>query len=264
LLAARQDKDFLSMSDFEMAKDKVLMGSERRSMIISDREKQTTAWHEAGHTLVARLLPNHDPIHKVSIIPRGPSLGVTMSLPEEDKLGYSADWVKDRICMALGGRVAEEIKFGQLTTGAADDFRKATGMARAMVTEWGMSEKLGPLTYGEKEDSMFSFGPSMRQRDYSEHTSMEIDAEVRRIIQEQYARARDLIQGAREKLDGIASALLDRETLDREEIEAIMEGKPLPVREKIVIPSYADKSKSKEKRKGSIFQPRPREVPSGG
>jgi cell division protease FtsH len=266
LLAARQDKEFVSMADFEMAKDKVLMGSERRSMVISEREKKTTAWHEAGHTLVAWLLPNHDPIHKVTIIPRGPALGVTMSLPEEDRQSYSRDWVEDRIAMALGGRIAEEVVFGQLTTGAADDFRKATQLARSMTTEWGMTDSLGPLTYGEKEENGFLFGSGSKSRDYSEATARDIDAEVRRIIQTQYDRARGLLEGSRDKLDRIAEALLERETLDREEIQAIMDDKPLPPREKVVIPTYAEKQRQQRDdkgRKGSIFQPRPREVPSG-
>jgi cell division protease FtsH len=264
LLAARQDKDHLAMVDFEMAKDKVLMGSERRSMVISEKEKRTTAYHEAGHTLVAWLLPNHDPIHKVTIIPRGPALGLTMALPEEDRQSYSSDWITERIAMALGGRIAEEVVFGQLTTGAADDFRKATQLARSMVTEWGMSERLGPLTYGEKEESAFlPFGGGGRNKDYSEQTSREIDQEVRRIIQEQYERAKKLLVDHRPQLDAIAEALLERETLDREELEALMGGQPLPSRERVVIPTYAEKRENKDKRKGSIFQPRPREVPTG-
>jgi cell division protease FtsH len=263
LLAARQDKDAVGMIDFEMAKDKVMMGSERRSMVISETEKKTTAWHEAGHTLVALLLPNHDPIHKVSIIPRGPALGVTMSLPQEDRLGASREWALDRICMILGGRVAEELKFHQLTTGASDDLRKGTQLARAMVMEYGMSEKLGPLSFGDKEENFLGMG--MKQRDYSEDTAMQIDAEVRAFIVAQHARAKKLIGENMDKLDGIANALLERETLDREEIGAIMQGQPLPPRERVIIPSYAEKQrKEKEKRKGSIFQPRPREVPSGG
>jgi cell division protease FtsH len=266
LLAARQDKDSVSMADFELAKDKVMMGAERRSMIISEHEKRTTAWHEAGHTLVARMLPNHDPVHKVSIIPRGPALGVTMSLPKEDRLGYSRDWALDRIAMALGGRIAEEIKFQQLTTGASNDFKQATQLARAMVTEWGMSEALGPMAYGEREENpMLPFGPGMRHQDYSEQTAQEIDAEVRRIIQTQYARARKLCEENTTKLNAIAEALLERETLDSEELDALMEEKPLPPRDRVVIPTYADKrNEAREKRKGSIFQPRPREVPSGG
>jgi cell division protease FtsH len=266
LLAARQDKDSVSMVDFELAKDKVMMGAERRSMIISEHEKKTTAWHEAGHTLVARSLPNHDPVHKVSIIPRGPALGVTMSLPKEDRLGYSRDWALDRIAMALGGRIAEEIKFGQLTTGASNDFKQATQLARAMVTEWGMSDKLGPMAYGQSDENpMLPFGPAMRHQDYSEQTAQEIDVEVRTIIREQYARAKAICMAATEKLDAIAHALLERETLDSEELDALMEGRPMPSRERVLIPTYADKrNEQREKRKGSIFQPRPREVPSGG
>jgi len=263
LLAARQDKDFVSMSDFEMAKDKVLMGSERRSMVISDREKKTTAYHEAGHALVGTLVPNHDPIHKVTIIPRGPALGVTMSLPEEDRLSVSKTWLLDQIAMMLGGRIAEEVVFGQLTTGASDDFKKATQRARSMVTEWGMSEKMGPLAYVEREETGF-LGASYH-KEYSEEVAKEIDDEVRRIITDQYARARKLVEENRDKLEAIANALLERETIGRPEIEAIIEGRPLPPPERVVIPSYADKRRdAQEKRKGSIFQPRPREVPSAG
>jgi len=251
------------MYDFEMAKDKVLMGSERRSMVVSEKERKTTAYHEAGHTLVAWFLPNHDPIHKVTIIPRGPALGVTMSLPEEDHLGYSADMIQDRIAMALGGRIAEEVVFNQLTTGAADDFKKATQLARSMVTEWGMSKRLGPLAYAEREESGF-LGASYH-KDYSEHTAKEIDDEVRSIIGAQYDRARSVIEENRDKLDALTEALLERETLGREEIEAIMRGEPLPPSERVIIPSYSDKRKdsAKDKRpKGSIFQPRPNEIPS--
>jgi len=263
LLAARQDKDVVSMSDFEMAKDKVMMGSERRSMVISEHERKTTAYHEAGHTLVARILPNHDPIHKVTIIPRGPALGLTMSLPEEDRLSYSADWVLDRIAMALGGRLAEEAVFGQLTTGAADDFKKATQLARSMVTEWGMSTSLGPLSYVEKEESGF-LGQS-HHKDYSEETAKEIDDEVRQIITTQYNRAKVVIDEHRKELNAIAEALLERETLGREEIDAIMSGNDLPPPVMVSVPTYAEKRReSEEKRKGAIFQPRPREVPSAG
>jgi cell division protease FtsH len=265
LLAARQDKDAVGGSDFEMAKDKVMMGSERRSMFVSDAEKKTTAWHEAGHALVGRMLKNHDPVHKVSIIPRGPALGVTNFLPKEDRLSHSSEWALDRIASALVGRIAEEITFGQLTTGASNDFRQATHIARLMVTEWGMSEKLGPLSYSEREDSFIGFGTGMRQRDYSEETAREIDAEVHSIVMAQYERAKKIIEENRDKLDALANALLERETIDAEEIDAIFEGRPLPPRERVVIPTYADKQRqAKEKRKGSIFQPRPREVPSGG
>ncbi len=265
LLAARQDKDFVSMVDFEMAKDKVLMGSERRSMVISEHQKQVTAWHEAGHTLLGHMLPHHDPVHKVSIIPRGPALGVTMALPEEDKLNDSREGLLDRICMCLGGRLAEEVKFGQQTSGASDDLRKASHIARAMVAELGMSDALGPLSYGDREDSGFLMGPSFRQKDYSERTAQDIDAEVRRIVVEQYERGKAILAEHRDKLDALAEALLDRETLDREEIDAIIEGRELPPRERVIIPRYSEKSRQqKERRKASIFQPRPREVPSGG
>ncbi|MEM9074153.1 MAG: ATP-dependent zinc metalloprotease FtsH [Myxococcota bacterium] len=263
LLAARQDKDFVSMNDFEMAKDKVLMGSERRSMVISDKEKRTTAYHEAGHALVGMLLENHDPIHKVTIIPRGPALGVTMALPEEDRLSVSRVQALDRIAMALGGRLAEEVVFAQLTSGAADDIKKATQLARAMVTQWGMSPKMGPLAYVEREES--GFLGAQYHKEYSETTAKEIDAEVREMIAEQYDRVKELLEANRDKLDAIANALLERETIGRVELDAILKGEELPPPERVVIPSYADKRReAKEKRKGSIFQPRPREVPSAG
>jgi cell division protease FtsH len=264
LLAARLDKDDVAMADFEMAKDKVLMGSERRSMVINETEKKRTAWHEAGHTVAGYMLPNHDPVHKVSIIPRGPALGVTMSLPKEDRLGYSAAWALDRIAMALAGRVAEEIGLGDITTGAADDFRQATHIARSMVTEWGMSQKLGPLAYLEREESFLPFMPGPRRGEYSEKTARDIDEEVHRIISEQYQRVSGLLKSSVDKVELMAKALLERETLDSEEIIAVMEGRPLPERQRIVIPSYAEKSRRKEKRKTSLFTPRPREVPSGG
>ncbi len=256
LLAARQDKDALAMADFEMAKDKVFMGTERRSMVISDEEKWATAVHEAGHTLVALTIDHHDPVHKVTIIPRGPALGVTWYLPKQDRLSFSKDQAEAKIASALGGRIAEEIIFGQLTAGASNDIEQLTELARRMVCEWGMSEKLGPLAYGKKEEQVFlgrDYGG--RQQDYSEQTALEIDTEVRRVIQDQYNRVRGLLTGKREQLEAIAKALVERETLDHEEILAAYEGRPLPDREKIVIPSYADKEKAaKEKRKtASIF-----------
>ena len=265
LLAARQDKDSLSMSDFEMAKDKVRMGTERRSMFMPEKEKRSTAWHEAGHALIGMLLPHLDPVHKVTIIPRGAALGLTMSLPREDVLGHSRDQIESMIALALGGRIAEEIKFGEKTTGAGNDLQKVTRLARAMVTELGMSDKLGPLVYGERDDEMFSMGPSIRQKEYSEQTAREIDDEVRRIVTVQYDRARKAIEENVDKLDAIATALLERETIDAEELQAIMEGRELPTRQRIIIPKYSEKAaKAKEKRKASIFQPRPREVPTGG
>ncbi len=273
LLAARLDKDEVSMSDFEMAKDKVLMGSERRSMVISEQEKKRTAWHEAGHTIVGHMLPDHDPVHKVSIIPRGPALGMTMSLPKEDRLGYSKGWALDRIAMALGGRVAEELALGEITTGAADDFRQATRLAHSMVTEWGMSEKLGPLAYLQQDEGFLPFMPGPRRGEYSEATAREIDQEVHRIVTEQYERVKKLVGENLDKLDAMAKALLERETLDADEIIAVMEGQVLPERKRIIVPSYAekarkskdkDKDKDKDKKKSSLFTPRPREVPSSG
>jgi len=252
------------MEDMEMAKDRVLMGSERRSMIISDREKERSAWHEAGHAVAGNLLPHHDPVHKVSIIPRGPALGVTMSLPKEDRLGYSKDWALDRIAMALGGRLAEEIILHEMTTGAADDFRQATKIARSMVVEWGMSEKLGPVAYGDREESVLPFMPGPRRGDYSEKTANEIDAEVHRIVTEQYDRVKIIFMENRDKLERVAKALLERETLDKEEIEAVMAGRELPARERVQIPTYTEKHRRvKEKAKSAVFQPRPHEVPSG-
>ena len=256
LLAARQDKDAVAMVDFEMAKDKVYMGTERRSMVISDEEKWNTAVHEAGHALVALAINHHDPVHKVTIIPRGPALGLTWYLPKTDRLSFSKEQAEAKIASALGGRIAEEIVFGRLTTGAGNDIEGATDLARKMVCEWGMSEKLGPLAYGKKEEAVFlgrDYGS--RQQDYSEQTAQEIDQEVRTIIQRQYVRVKDLLGEHRTKLESLAKALVERETLDAEEIKAVYEGRDLPKREKVIIPSYADKEKAaKDKRKvASIF-----------
>jgi len=265
LLAARQDKDFVAMLDFEMAKDKVIMGAERRSAVITDEQKAVTAWHEAGHALVGYHSPQHDPLHKVTIIPRGRALGVTVSLPEEDRLNYSQTLAESQIASMMGGRVAEELKFEELTSGASSDIQKATQLARAMVTEWGMSEKLGPLHYGESGNDSFMMGPQLSRPNYSAATAREIDAEVKRLVEAGYEKARDILTEHRGKLDAIAEALLERETLDGAELEAILDGRDLPPVKKVVIPSYSEKQRqSKERRKSSIFQPRPREVPSGG
>ncbi|MGZ3417268.1 MAG: ATP-dependent zinc metalloprotease FtsH, partial [Polyangiales bacterium] len=267
LLAARQDKEALTMADFDMAKDKVLMGGERRSMVISELERRTTAWHEAGHALVAKLLaPNTDPVHKVTIVPRGPALGVTQQLPEEDRHTYSKDYAEARIAVLMGGRIAEEIVFGQLTTGAGNDIKQATNLARKMVTEWGMSEQLGPLAYGESDENPFLGRElSAHHASYSGNTAKTIDDEIRRIVMENYKKAKDLLVEHKEKLDRLAEALLDRETVDGHEIDSILEGKPLPRREKINIPSYADKARElKEKRKPASIFGTPKPVPSGG
>jgi cell division protease FtsH len=228
LLAARRDRDVVTMDDFEASKDKVLMGAERRSMIISDSEKRTTAYHEAGHALVARLLPNTDPIHKVTIIPRGRALGVTQQLPSEDRLSITKDFAEKRIAILMGGRVAEEVIFNQITTGAGQDIVMATQTARSMVCEWGMSEKLGPLAFGKKSEQVFLGREISQPRDFSEQTAIDIDSEVRRIVTEGYKTATDLITENIETLKALAEALLERETLDREEVEMVVRGDELP------------------------------------
>jgi cell division protease FtsH len=257
LLAARQDKDAVSMEDFELAKDKVLMGSERRSMVMSDQERRTAAWHEAGHTIVGKLVEGNDSVHKVSIIPRGAALGVTMFLPTEDRHLQTRQQALARIAMALGGRVAEEIVFNEVTTGAQDDIKRATRVARAMVCELGMSAKLGPVAYGENEESVF-LGREMtsRREDYSEETAREIDQEVRAIVESQYRIARNVLEENRDKLDRLALALLERETLDASEIEATLAGRELPPRQRLIIPTWSEKrnrDRGEKKRPASIF-----------
>jgi cell division protease FtsH len=227
LLAARQDKKVVEMIDFENAKDKVLMGVERRSMIISETEKKTIAYHEAGHALVADLLPGADPLHKVTIIPRGRALGLTQQLPSDDKYNYSRDYLVNRITILLGGRAAEEIVFQQQTTGAGDDLEKATDMARKMVCEWGMSDRMGPLTFGKGEEHIFLGREVARPKDFSEETAVLIDSEIKRIVVESAARARHMIESNLEKLHALARALLERESLDGEEIARILRVPPL-------------------------------------
>jgi len=265
LLAARQDKDAVSMQDFEMAKDKVLMGTERRSMVMSESERRTAAWHESGHTLVGKFVIGNDEVHKVSIIPRGAALGVTQFLPTEDRHLMTREQALARIAMALGGRTAEEIVFGEITTGAADDIRRATQIARSMVCEVGMSEKLGPVAYGEKEESVF-LGRDFAQRhqDYSERTAVAIDEEITRIVAEQHQVAHKVLMQHRRQLDALAQALLERETLDSEEIQAVIEGRPLPERAKVIIPSWSDKEKAqKEKRRAASIFGAPKPATSG-
>jgi cell division protease FtsH len=227
LLAARQDKKVVEMLDFENAKDKVLMGVERRSMIISETEKKTIAYHEAGHALVADLLPGADPLHKVTIIPRGRALGLTQQLPADDKYNYSREYLVNRITILLGGRAAEEIVFQQQTTGAGDDLEKATDMARKMVCEWGMSDKMGPLTFGKGEEHIFLGREVARPKDFSEETAVLIDSEIKRIVVECATRARHMIESNLEKLHALARALLERESLDGEEIARILRVPPL-------------------------------------
>jgi cell division protease FtsH len=222
LLAARGNKDKVDMLDFELAKDKVMMGAERRSMIISDEEKRNTAYHEAGHALVAKLLPGADPIHKVTIIPRGMALGLTQQLPMDEKHTYPKEYLLNNLVILFGGRVAEELVLEHMTTGAGNDIEKATELARRMVCEWGMSEKLGPMTFGKKEEEIFLGRDFTQKVDYSESTAIEIDAEVRRIIQESYHRAKDLLKSNLRLLHKVAETLLEKEVLDGSEIDAIV------------------------------------------
>jgi cell division protease FtsH len=226
LLAARHSKKLVEMMDFESAKDKVLMGVERRSMIISEEEKRTIAYHEAGHTLVAHTLPGADPVHKVTIIPRGRALGLTQQLPADDKYNYSRDYLLNRITILLGGRAAEEMVLQQQTTGAGDDLEKATEMARKMVCEWGMSEKLGPLTFGKREEHIFLGREFARHQDYSEETAVLIDAEVKQIVLDAAGRARSILEEQIAKLHHLAKALLDHESLDAEEITRVLAVEP--------------------------------------
>jgi len=222
LLAARQNKEKVDMADFEVAKDKVMMGAERKSMIMSQEERRNTAYHEAGHALVAQLLPGADPVHKVSIIPRGMALGVTQQVPLDDRHSYTKEYILNSLTIRFGGRAAEELILGHITTGAADDIEKATDWTRKMVCEWGMSDKLGPMTFGKKEEQIFLGRDFTQLQDYSEHTAVEIDGEVRRIIQECYQQAKDLLATNIEVLHKIAEALLDKEVLDGGEIEEIL------------------------------------------
>jgi cell division protease FtsH len=226
LLAARQDKKTVEMIDFENAKDKVLMGVERRSMIIPDAEKRTTAYHEGGHALVAYLLPGADPLHKVTIIPRGRALGLTMQLPTDDRYSYPKEFLVNQITILLGGRAAEEIVFQQQTTGAGNDLEKATEMARKMVCEWGMSDKMGPLTFGKAEEHVFLGREMSRPKDYSEETAVLIDSEIKRIVTDCASCARQLLESNLEKLHVLARALLERETLDGEEINRVLLARP--------------------------------------
>jgi cell division protease FtsH len=224
LYAARRNKEKVNLDDFEFAKDKVLMGTERRSMIISDNEKRTTAIHEAGHALVARILPGTDPVHKVTIIPRGRALGLTQQLPQEDRLNINQEFALNQIAILMGGRVAEEITFGQRTTGAGNDIEVATNLARSMVCEWGMSERMGPLAFGKKEGEVFLGRDMASVQTYSEETARDIDSEVRRIVTEQYQRAKKVLMDNQATLERIAAALLEHETLDAADIDKLMAG----------------------------------------
>jgi cell division protease FtsH len=232
VLAARRNKTLVDMSDFEDAKDKVMLGVERRSLVLTEDERKLTAYHEAGHAIVALKIPGSDPVHKVTIVPRGRALGLTASLPEVDRHNYSKDWLIGSLAMFFGGRVAEEIIFGadKVTTGAGNDIERATGLARRMVTQFGMSEVIGPLAVGDKEQEIFLGREFAQRREISERTAQMVDTEVKRLIDEAYARAMQIISENRELLDRIAVALLDRETIDREDLDRLVRNLPLPPR----------------------------------
>ncbi len=232
LLAARKNHDLVTMQDFEEAKDKVMMGIQRKNVAISEREKRVTAYHESGHVLVAKMLPEADPVHKVTIIPRGRALGVTTYLPIDERHTYSKEYLEAMITYALGGRAAEKLIFNSLTTGAADDLEKATTIARKMVCEWGMSERLGPLTYGTKEEEIFLGREITRQQNYSEQTAILIDEEVKRIVTTCMERAENILRENIDALHRLANALLERETLTGEEIDKIIKGEELPAIQK--------------------------------
>ncbi|MFI5253667.1 MAG: ATP-dependent zinc metalloprotease FtsH [Bacteroidota bacterium] len=228
LLAARKNQKSVTMNDFEEAKDKVMMGIERKSLIISEEEKKITAYHESGHVLVAKKIPEADPVHKVTIIPRGRALGVTTYLPIDEKHTYSKEYLEAMIAYALGGRAAEKLIFNELTTGAGNDIERATNLARKMVCEWGMSEKLGPLSYGTKEEEIFLGREITRSKNYSEHTAIAIDEEIKLIIMAGVTRSEKILLDNRDLLDKLALALLERESLDGEEIDRILRGETLP------------------------------------
>jgi cell division protease FtsH len=227
LMAARFNQDTVTMLDFEEAKDKVMMGAERKSMVLSDEEKKTTAYHEAGHAITNLHCPHADPLHKVTIIPRGRALGVTYSLPGDDKHSHSKEYILDRICIMMGGRVAEELVFNIQTTGASSDIKAATELIRKLICDFGMTEELGPLSYGKKEEQIFLGREISNHRDYSDKTAEEIDRLMKKMVEEQLERAKKIISEHRAELDMLANALLEHEMLDLEEIRLILRGEVL-------------------------------------
>ncbi|MDY0226567.1 MAG: ATP-dependent zinc metalloprotease FtsH [Desulfomicrobium apsheronum] len=246
LHAAKLSQDLVTMIDFEEAKDKVMMGKERRSMILSDEEKKTTAYHEAGHTLVAQFLPGTDPIHKVSIIPRGRALGVTMQLPVDDRHTYSKTYLQNNLAVLFGGRAAEELVFNSITTGAGNDIERATAMARRMVCEWGMSEEFGPMALGKKDDEVFLGRDMAHIKDYSDETAKLIDLEVKRILGDAYNRAKTILQDNLELLHSVSLALIDRETLTGMEVSRIINGETLAPVQNGIKPSVAPEAPAAE------------------
>ncbi len=226
LFAARKSKRLVDMDDFERAKDKIIMGAERRSMVMPEEERRNTAYHESGHAVVAKLMPKTDPVHKVTIIPRGRALGVTMQLPEQDRYSMDRDRLLSTIAVLFGGRIAEELFMGQMTTGASNDFERATALARSMVTQWGMSDEMGPMVYGENEGEVFLGRSITTHKNVSEVTMQKVDAEIRKIIDQQFGLAKKLIVDNRDKVEAMAKALLELETIDAEQIQDIMDGRP--------------------------------------
>jgi len=214
------------MDDFERAKDKIFMGAERRSVVMPEHERRNTAYHESGHAVVAMLLPKTDPVHKVTIIPRGRALGVTMQLPTEDRFSMDREEILQKLAVMFGGRIAEEIFMKQMTTGASNDFERATELARQMVTQWGMTDSLGPMVYGENEGEVFLGRSVTTHKNMSEQTMQKVDAEIRRIVDEQYALARKLLEENKDKVEVMTKALLEWETIDSDQIKDIMEGRP--------------------------------------
>jgi cell division protease FtsH len=231
LMAARANQKFVTMRDFEYAKDKVLMGAERKSLIITEEEKKVTAYHEAGHALLAALVPYSDPLHKVTIIPRGMALGLTQQLPDEEKHNWTKDALDARIAVFMGGRIAEEMTFRQITTGAQNDLEQATEMARKMVCEWGMSQNLGPLTYGKKEEQIFLGKEFNRHQDYSEATALKIDNEIKHVVTEQYTRATRILTENKDTLGRVAEALLEHEVLDAGQLKQLLAGEPIEAKQ---------------------------------
>ncbi len=266
LNAARYNHKAVSMDEFEEAKDKVLMGKERKSMIMSDEEKRNTAFHEAGHALVAYVLPHADPLHKVTIIPRGRALGVTMQLPEEDRYNYTKEYMESSITILMAGRLAEELFLGSCTTGAANDLERATEQARKMVCEWGMSEEMGPLTFGKQEEQIFLGREISQRHDYSENTAMQIDAEVKKIVLHSYQQAKNILQEHTEALTRLAETLLEYETLDFDDIKAVIKGEKIS---KDIKPESPDTPAPEEKDKDeekpslpSLINPKERPAPA--
>jgi len=259
LFAARRSKRFVEMDDFEAAKDKIMMGAERRSVVMPEEERRNTAYHESGHAVVAKLLPKTDPVHKVTIIPRGRALGLTMQLPTEDRFSMDRDRIMATLAVLFGGRIAEEIFMHQMTTGASNDFERATEMARRMVTQWGMSEALGTMVYGENEGEVFLGRSVTTHKNVSEATMQRVDEEIRRIIDQQYLLARGLIEANREKVEAMAQALLEFETLDADQLDDIMAGKsPRPPK----IPQPNNDTKSSQDTASTTSRASPGQTPA--